>query len=115
MATGTIQKNMVLLWENPNPSASFAAQTINLDLNNYQAVIVVFRVRTDGGWGRVSSFAALGYESFAVAIVWDGAQWGLGRVFTPSSDSVVFGSGINITNNGTENNRMIPEFVYGIK
>lgn len=43
MANGTIQKNMVLLWTNPNPSAVFAAQSISIDASSFSALIVVFR------------------------------------------------------------------------
>ena len=31
-----------LLWTNPNPTSSFSAQTISLDLSKYDAIAVVF-------------------------------------------------------------------------
>lgn len=34
--------NPVLLWTNPYPTADFSAQTINLDLSGYEAVIIQF-------------------------------------------------------------------------
>ena len=48
MATGTIQKNMVLLWTNPDLDADFDAQTINLDLSSYDAVLIRFKVLYGG-------------------------------------------------------------------
>ena len=43
MATGTIQKNMVLLWTNPNPTSAFAAQTISVDISEYSFVAIEFK------------------------------------------------------------------------
>ena len=38
-----------LLWTNPNPTSSFSAQTISLDLSKYDAVEIVFdRYMNDG-------------------------------------------------------------------
>lgn len=37
---------MSLLWTNPNPSSSFSAQTVSLDLSRYDAVMVVHRYGT---------------------------------------------------------------------
>lgn len=31
-----------LIWENPNPSANFSSQTINLNLSNYDKVVIEF-------------------------------------------------------------------------
>jgi hypothetical protein len=43
------QNKNTLLWTNPNPTATFSAQTINLDLTNYDGVIVCSS-RNDNGY-----------------------------------------------------------------
>lgn len=42
MATGTLKKNMVLLWTNPNPTSSFTPQTVQVDLTNYRFVLISY-------------------------------------------------------------------------
>ena len=37
-----------LIWENPNPTEVFNEQTVELDLSNYEYVIVVLKHYTDG-------------------------------------------------------------------
>lgn len=49
MATGTINSNSVLLWTNPNPSASFGAQTISLDLSKYKFIEVYAKDGSSAG------------------------------------------------------------------
>ena len=67
MATGTIQKNMVLLWENPNPSTPFAAQTISLDLSKYKAIIVTAKHWTDND-SRLNQIAFVGTDRMILTV-----------------------------------------------
>ena len=47
MATGTIKTpGWKLVWTNPNPSSSFAAQTVNIDLSAFSAVMVQIKYDT---------------------------------------------------------------------
>ena len=43
------QNKLVLLWTNPNPTASFSAQTVNIDLSSYDGV-VIDSARNDSGY-----------------------------------------------------------------
>ena len=63
-----------LLWENPDPSAEFAAQTIALDLSAYKRIVLVcddehghreFEARTQDENFSVSTFGYYGADDFA--------------------------------------------------
>ncbi len=45
-------KGMTLLWENASPTSEFAAQTVTLnsDLSNYDAVLLLYRITTSKTW-----------------------------------------------------------------
>ena len=112
---------MDLLWENPSITSDFSAQTVSLDLSKYNLLYVKWRTSKD----------ATAYTDIICAI--DGlprvvltrngsqtGQYGLSwRAFTPSSSSVEFEAGHQQTafsnQTGTENNRLIPYQIYGIK
>ena len=42
MATGTIQKNMVLLWENPNPNQAFGSAAFSFS-DDYPLYMIVYK------------------------------------------------------------------------
>lgn len=49
MATGTISKNMVLLWTNPNPTSAFEPQTVSVNLSKYSIILIEFAYNTSPG------------------------------------------------------------------
>ena len=121
MATGTIQKNMVLLWENPDASVVFNAQTINLDLSAYSMVLIEFvndsntviyynvicKIGKIGLLYRVSS-SSMSTHKFWIAT----------RQVTVNSGSIVFADAYQAsasTAQTKENLANVPTAIYGIK
>jgi len=47
-ATEWVSKGITLLWENPDPTLSFADQTLPLDLSGYDMVLIQTRMATSG-------------------------------------------------------------------
>ena len=108
-----------LLWTNPNPTSSFSAQTISLDLSKYDAVEVVAK-----GWHAdpyVIFFGARVGEG-AEIMTYGGIDYAVElntRKFTLSSTGVAFQSGyktaLNSTTGSVSNSHCIPTKIYGIK
>lgn len=105
---------MDLLWTNPSPTASFSAQTISVDLSEYDLVVVCIRSfpLNDGD----SGFSNLiGYKELrSVATIAGSSSNKNGRRrFTPSDTGVEFES---CTYDGnTYNNFAVPIYIYGVK
>lgn len=101
-----------LLWTNSNSTASFDAQTLNIDLSTFDKIDVAFRMN-----------GASVREESAIAYVGLGASIGIGgtgtetlwtlRVFTTNATGVTFLNGYYA---GAVNNAYaIPTRIYGIK
>ena len=124
MAVNSLKQKMVKLWENQSPTSTFLAQTINLDLTGYLAVLVCFAFSTtspDVGISVAAPVDGLQYQSLRFASV--GASLIMTatmRDFTARSNGIEFRSEqskpLNSTSPAaTENNRMIPIKIYGIR
>ena len=95
----------ILLWTNPNPSANFAAQTINVD-TDYDAFIFVSNFNTTNVsryYGIIMKNASSGYIS---------AANGYDRLVTVHEDSLTIADCSNYT---PYNNILIPYKIYGVK
>ena len=105
---------MELLWTNSSPTASFSAQTITLDLSEYQAVIIIFR------WDNATSeylerFYAKGNSVVITESFARGTYGVTGRYINNITNSgVEFGNGIQ-NSWASNNNNMIPYQIYGIR
>ena len=123
-ADGTISADlMTLLWTNPSPSAAFDAQTIQLDLSDYDFVQIFYRFRTtsDGSYTAhlvqkngntaTNSFASNDSSAAAGTYCWS-------RNATATDEGIVFSgcyhgyTGRAVT---VSNNNIIPTKIYGIK
>ncbi len=103
-----------LLWTNSNPDASFAAQTISLDLSNYDDVEIATRLYsgiispvtlTRGIKGLRCSLQAIRNDSF----------WVQARDFYVTDTGVQFYD-CKLSSSGTVyTDQMIPVRIYGIK
>lgn len=71
---------MTLLWENPNPTSSFAAQTISLDLSNYDMVLIESRFHTSSYYD----------ANFSRKIIEVGKRDTLEVLQTPNASSVAY-------------------------
>ena len=103
-----------LLWTNPSPTSAFAAQTISLDLSNYDAVDVEFRHWTDKDC-RVTTRNYLNEgEGVGIGTSTDAASSGnFRRGFKMYTDGVQFWGGVS--NTSVDNNSTIPVRIWGIK
>lgn len=115
MATGTIKKNMVLLWENPNPTANFAAQTISLDLSDYDLVAI-----WSTGFNRQTQDSQMNICPVGGDTLINCAHTHhFLRSASVSSTGVTFGAGGFISSFGgniqTSNAYAIPRKIYGIR
>ena len=109
---GTYGEVQTLLWENTTPTSEFANKKINIDLTNYDGVIVEF---IDGGQVirtrckvafTDSKFLGAGYASAELDL-------SLSRNVTLARDGVTFSNGIK--NTSSNNLVVIPYKIYGYK
>lgn len=105
-----------LLWTNPSPAAAFAAQTISLDLSEYDEVEIVCRPYAT----QATYFATRGIVNGDSVIY---SQTGYGnpvriygtqRAFTATSTGITFSGGLDFAA-AADNNYCIPYKIYGIK
>lgn len=128
MATTGVERvtQTVLLWTNPNPTTSFTAQTIPLDLSNYDAVKIValFVENTNSSFVCElpvgSTDRAISYFFLLTATSSDAAHFinGVSRPASVGTNGVIFGRGQMVYNSGAYvdwDNRAIPWKIYGIK
>lgn len=100
------------LWENASPTSSFAAQTISIDLSDYDFVFIT-SVSSSGAtkysiyWGAVGGAILMNYVYYTSQII------SLNRALAVNSDSIDVG---NCTSNASNNNSvLIPLKIYGVK
>ena len=112
--TPTEDLEPVLLWENSNPSAEFAAQTISLDLTDYAGIIVECYTNIT-----ISVVCSRGYikktdnTNIGVGTVYDSDTFARGRRCNVTNDGVVFYDAR--TGSDTSNEAVIPYRIYGVK
>lgn len=102
-----------LLWTNPDNTAAFNAQTIELDLSIYSRVIIEFKFAINTDY----------YEECMAPI--DG-RYHLGHVvayrihyrgFTPSAAGIIFDTGVEVYDYGKVTkyqNDAVPNRIYGV-
>ena len=105
--------SMKLLWTNSSPTASFAAQTVSLDLSSYQMVMVLSVVGGDD-LAITHSITPVGERGRLFAMY----NWRQVRVYDVSTTGITFQTGGESNQSGsitTHNQRAIPYQIYGIK
>lgn len=113
-----------LLWENSSPTSAFSGQTINLDLSDYDFVLIGYN---GTGYQNTLSDNGRNYiicsKSGKEAIMKSSSTsnvWGIRQVNVQAS-SIVFGSGYYVwamsSSAGSEarNTASVPKEIYGIK
>ena len=121
MANGVIKLPLCIvgpLWTNPNPTASFAAQTVSLDLSGYDFVAIVTRYgpsdSESGQWGRAVTILKVGWPTSKMLCYRGDEAVSMGhRCATVSSTGVSFAVGYENSTQSTT--RAIPTHIYGIK
>lgn len=111
-----------LIWTNPDISASaFAAQTINIDLSDYDAIYIDM-LSTDSIQravpNQIIGKGGTAYISYSTTKS-GGFPWVTTRNITVSDNSIIFSDCTQQQNNGsnysTTNYRIVPYKIYGIK
>ena len=107
------------LWENASPTASFAAQTISLDLAAYDMVLCLCRLTADTDTVVPPTLAVVdaGYGSYAYGTVTGRFAR---RTITANASGVTFEDTARYTSYGSttttiQNTNLIPVAIYGIK
>lgn len=115
-ATPTEDLEPVLLWENSNPTAEFAAQTISLDLTNYTGVLIEFNSANDQLFLATKSYLS---KSDIINTNYFGAGHSGGTAGAASRNYYINDSGVIFTNaywlSNISNNCLIPTKIYGVK
>lgn len=109
---------MRLLWENPNPTAEFAAQTISVDLSDYDAAYIP--VMSSAGNVVDAIFADVGgATSYCQWVNLSTNLVARQRGATATATGVVFASCVSRTqgssSNTTTNGQLLPYRIYGVK
>lgn len=115
-ATMGLFRSVGTLWTNPNPSLSFAAQTINLSSSDYD-YLAFFCKRDASASGEVlkdiiskdSTAIDIGFFLFTNNTI--SLRW---RYFAKTSDTQISASD-GADNGTTNNNRCIPTKILGLK
>ena len=105
-----------LLWINSSPTSSFAAQTIELDLSEYQYVAVVIRTVTDQditpracGIFKISDNDSIPYPP---RVGYSGGS-GTREIYATSTGVTI--SNCSFSGGAVDNTCGIPLYIYGIK
>ena len=106
---------MKKLWENASPTSSFGAQTINLDLSEYDEIEVLAK------WGKASAKASIVDKAIrgGFGVLFRIENTSVYREFEFNDTGVIFNAGnykSSATNSSVVNNDyVIPVVIYGIK
>lgn len=101
------------LWTNPAPTSSFAAQDVAIaDYDKYNMFLLVFALHTSTTTQPLSYYFGKGTGG-VITVPFVGADSVVGRVFVSKENGVHFDVGLN--NGQTDNSRIIPIQIFGIK
>lgn len=110
-----------LLWTNPSPTATFAAQSISIDMSSYKAAIIEFNYTdTSYGYSVIAVKDGLPMQANCITNITSASMGNIVyRTAQMTSSAIVisdcYRKAFNATTVGTvDNTRMIPQRVYGI-
>ena len=99
-----------VLWTNSAPSSNFNAQTIQLDLTNYDKIEIIYRYNKENLNTYKKVEGQIGYLS---TMEWLGGATILSRNFTVNTTGVVFSSGYS--GSSISEQSLIPYQIIGYK
>lgn len=109
---------MTKLWENPNSSVAFGAQTVNLSSSDYDFLLIECKLGVSAGH-RVSYIIGKGRQGvLTLAYSTGSAALNLTRLITGSSDAALaFDNAYTVTSSSStsDNTFIIPTAIYGFK
>lgn len=116
MATGVKSRagaSLAKLWENNSPGSSFSAQTVSVDLTNYDAVLIVFNAVSTDTQTKASQICLKNGVKHILTTVMAGTTTIRTRGVTVSDNGCVFTTGYEGSTSKTGS--IIPYVIYGIK
>jgi hypothetical protein len=105
-------ENLRLLWENPTPTDSFAAQSITLSSGDYDFLLIVYR-ETISSTTYKSDIVSKGSNGILEFNVTSGSFYNDTRTFTYTSDTVLAFAAATV-NGSSNNSAVVPLAIYGI-
>lgn len=111
----------VLLWTNENPTSNFNAQTINVDLTGYEALVIKAESRNSGNNRYQKTFYYDISNTNDIEIVMKTTSTATlqtlhcGRNFTVVSNGISVSACQNVGYTTTDNSAVIPLEIYGLK
>lgn len=105
---------MELLWANSLPSQTFTGKNVSLDLNNYDTLLLVC-IDATGTQNRVKNhILKKGYQNAISHFGFGASYQHYYRLTTVSNAGITFDNCV-LAGSGTQNDHIIPLFIYGIK
>ena len=101
------------LWTNSDPSSNFSAQTVPIDLSNWNLIAILAKPQTTGSTTSVFR-AAVGTENILSVPNIGSTQYFYKRNATVTTSGITFSTGYRNTNGTTGAGYCIPTAVYGI-
>lgn len=102
-----------LLWTNPNPTATFAAQTVTVDLSGYTAVLIkTLNDRTSNTPQYHTELVFVGDSSVCYSSNANTTAYQYKRQADVTTSGVTFGGGFRNTSAGS--GYAIPQNIYGV-
>lgn len=112
---------MTKLWENPNPTSSFAQQNIELSSSDYDMLLLIYNANVNSGNQRCLSNVTIKGKS----VMLDISEYAGSSPNYIASNRIRYGTYIDnthysftdciVTGNGTDNTLCVPIAIYGIR
>lgn len=106
-----------LLWTNPSPQNAFNAQTLSLDLSEFDAVEVIFRTGTSTS--DRYTLPAVRVDIGNTGVIFNTTAYNSERRFTVNTTGIVFTNALYYASygnwSGSSTNALIPYKIYGLK
>lgn len=111
-----------LLWTNPSPTSAFGAQTLALDLKDYDGVLIQCNYTASTNHNNALpapnsySFIAKGTTARLAGVANDTSTSSpiTGRVATVADDGITFTSGIKLDGTATYDTNCVPCYIWGV-
>ena len=104
-----------MLWTNPNPYTNFEAQTLTLDLNSYDYILIKSMPSTGDNSNYGYSMIPVNNVQNLMTSLSNASGVSVGRTVIASTTGVNIGAGWNFTSPGWSAGYAIPVAIYGFK
>lgn len=105
----------VLLWSNPNPTAAFAAQKVELDLSEYAGVLISgsdnSKKESGSAYKDTTCYIKKNETKMGLGSVYDTNNYASGRIVSVDENGVTFTANTSDANNS----KLVPIEIYGVK